>query len=353
MNHATTAQPVLVEALRGDAVESFHRGALAVVDADGAVLHALGDIRRPVFPRSAVKLLQALPLVASGAADALGLNDEELALACASHGGEPLHVRTAAGMLRMAGLDETALECGAHWPSFEGASRALAREGREPGALHNNCSGKHAGFVCLGCLMARQAGQDPAAFTRGYVKPGHPVMREVIAALQAATGHDLARSPVGTDGCSIPTHAQPLQALALGFARVATGLGLSSGHASAARRLRQAIARAPQMVAGTGRFDTRVMQHFGERVCCKVGAEGVYCAALPERGLGVAIKMDDGQTARAAEVVMAQLLHTLVAHGDADQALLLPLRRVELKNWNGLHVGGLRAAPPLLALGER
>lgn len=347
MNHATTLQPVLVEVLRGGAVESFHRGALAVVDADGAVVHALGDIRRPVFPRSAVKLLQALPLVASGAADALGLSDEELALACASHGGEPMHVQTATGMLRKAGLSEAALECGAHWPSFEAASRALARDGHVPGPLHNNCSGKHAGFVCLGCLMARQAGRDAAAFTRGYVRPDHPVMREVSAALQAATSHDLARAPMGTDGCSIPTYALPLHALALGFARVATGMGLSSSHAVAARRLRQAIAAAPQMVAGTNRFDTRVMQHFGERVCCKVGAEGMYCAALPERGLGVAIKMDDGQSSRAAEVVMAWVLRALVAHCEADLALLQPLHHVALKNWNGLSVSALRPAPAL------
>ena len=353
MDHATTIQPVLVEVLRGAAVESFHRGALAIVDADGGVLHALGDIHRPVFPRSAVKLLQALPLVASGAADALGLSDEELALACASHGGEPMHVRTAASMLRKAGLNEQALECGAHWPGFEAASRTLAREGHEPGALHNNCSGKHAGFVCLGCLLARQAGQDAAAFTRGYVWPEHPVMREVSAALQAATGHDLAQAPMGTDGCSIPTYAVPLHALALGFARVATGLGLSTAHATAARRLRRAIAAAPQMVAGTGRFDTRVMQHFGERVCCKVGAEGVYCAALPEQGLGVAIKMDDGQSARAAEAVMAQVIAALVARSDADHALLQPLGQVALKNWNGLAVGSLRPAPALLALRAR
>ena len=350
MNHATTTQPVLVEVLRGTTVESFHRGALAVVDADGAVLHALGDIHRPVFPRSAVKLLQALPLVASGAAEALGLNDEELALACASHGGETMHVHTAANMLAKAGLGEQALECGAHWPGFDGASHALARSGLEPSALHNNCSGKHAGFVCLGCLLARQAGQDAAAYTRGYVRPDHPVMREVSAALQAATAHDLDRAPVGTDGCSIPTYALPLHALALGFARAATGLGLSASHANAARRLRQAIAVAPQMVAGTGRFDTRVMQHFGERVCCKVGAEGVYCAALPELGLGVAIKMDDGNTSRAAEVVMAQVIQALVARNEADTAQLQPLRNLVLRNWNGLPVGSLRPAPQLQAL---
>ena len=342
MNH-----PVLVEVLRGGAVESFHRGALAVVDADGALRHAVGDIDRPVFPRSAVKLLQALPLVASGAAEALGLGDEALALACASHGGEPAHLATAAAMLARAGLDASALECGAHWPSFDGASRALARTDAEPGALHNNCSGKHAGFVCLGCLMARAAGHEPGEFVRGYVEPGHPVMREVSAALQAATGHDLARAPVGTDGCSIPTFGIPLRAMALGFARAATGIGLSPEHARAATRLRQAVAAAPFMVAGTGRFDTRVMQHFGLRVCCKVGAEGVYCAALPEQGLGVALKMDDGNTARAAEVVMATLLQALVALDDADHAVLAPLRQPLLRNWQGRDVGALRPADAL------
>lgn len=338
-----TSNPVLVELWRGPAVESRHRGAFAVVDADGALQAAAGDIDRPVFPRSAVKLLQALPLVASGAADALGLGDAELALACASHGGEPAHVATAAAMLAKAGLDEAALGCGAHWPSFEGASRALARSGAEPGALHNNCSGKHAGFVCLGCLMARAQGADPAAFVRGYVQPEHPVMREVGAALAAATGCRLDQAPMGIDGCSIPTYGLPLRQLALGFARAATGQGLSPGHARAAQRLRASVAAQPFMVAGSGRFDTRVMQHFGERVFCKVGAEGVYCAALPELGLGLALKMDDGNTARAAEVLVAELLAHRVARSEADHAALAPWRPASLHNWNGLPVARLQA----------
>jgi len=336
--------PVLVEATRGAALESVHRGAFAVLDTAGSVFASVGDIERPIFPRSAVKVLQALPLVASGAAAQLGLTDDELALACASHGGEPAHVATAAAMLAKAGLAGDALACGAHWPAFDGASRALAAAGDAPTALHNNCSGKHSGFACLGCLLARSQGQDPRAFLRGYVHPDHPVMREVSAALQAATGCDLAHAPVGTDGCSIPTYGVPLRSLALAFARVATGQGLSAAHAAAALRLRQAVAAAPFMVAGTGRFDTRVMQHFGERVFCKVGAEGVYCAALPDRGLGVAIKMDDGNTARAAEVVMAVLIEALVAADDADAAVMAPLARVVMRNWNGIEVGSLRPA---------
>jgi L-asparaginase II len=342
-----TANPLLVEALRGGTVESFHRGAVAVVDADGAVHTALGDIDRPIFPRSAVKVLQALPLVESGAAERYGLSDEELALACASHGGEARHTAVAASMLAKAGVDVGALECGTHWPYHDAAIKALVAAGQQPSALNNNCSGKHSGFVCLGCLMAGE--QDRRAFLSGYVKPDHPVMREVTAALQAATGVDLANAPVGTDGCSIPTYAVPLRQLALAFARVATGVGLSPGHAAAAARLRRAVATAPYMVAGTGRFDSRVMARLGERVFCKVGAEGVYCAALPTLGLGVAVKMDDGNTARACEVVMAALIERLLPLADDEAVFMRGFSDAPIVNWNGIEVGRLRAGTALRA----
>lgn len=341
--------PMLVEVLRGGVVESAHRGSVMVVDADGAVRAALGDVERPVFPRSAVKALQALPLVESGAADRLGLVDEELAIACASHNGEPDHVRTAAGMLAKAGVDAAVLECGPQWPN-EGFGRALAASGETAGSLHNNCSGKHAGFVCLGCLLAadRGGGDDLPAFLRGYVAPDHPVMREVTAALQATTGFDPASAPRGIDGCSIPTYGIALRRLALAFARFGSGVGLRPGHVDAARRLRRAVAAAPFMVSGSGRFDTQVMTRFGERVFCKVGAEGVYCAALPERGLGVAIKVDDG-TARAAEVVMAAVIDALLALDADDGQWLAALVRPTLLNRNGIAVGGLQPTADLLA----
>ncbi|MBH9551894.1 asparaginase [Inhella gelatinilytica] len=335
--------PILVQAWRGGAVESFHRGAVAVVDARGAVRLSLGDVDRPIFPRSAVKALQALPLVSSGAAERWGLTDAELAQACASHSGEPLHVATSAAMLAKAGLTPDALECGTHWPSLDTATRALAASGQSPNALHNNCSGKHAGFCCLGAWMARVQGQEAAGFLRGYIEPEHPVMREITAALETATGTRLADAPRGTDGCSIPTFGIPLRALAQAFARFGTGQGLSPEHARAAQRLRQAVAAAPFHVAGTGRFDTRVMERLGERLFCKVGAEGVYCAALPELGLGVAIKMDDGNTARAVEVAMAAVARALLPLDDADHAFLDGLASVTLKNWNGREVGQLAA----------
>jgi L-asparaginase II len=295
-----------------------------------------------------VKALQALPLVASGAADSLGLTDDELALACASHNGEELHAQTAAQMLAKAGLNVDALECGAHWPYLDTATRALAAQGREPTALNNNCSGKHAGFLCLACAL--HGAPNLRQYVRGYIQPEHPVMREVTSALQASTGYDLANTPRGTDGCSIPTYAIPLRHLAHAFARVGTGVGLSEGHARAAQRLRTAVAKAPFMVAGTGRFDTRVMERLGERVFCKVGAEGVFCAALPERGLGVAIKVDDGNNARACEVVMAAVIEALVDLDDAQAAFMRTLSELKLSNWNGIEVGQLRAAPALRAL---
>lgn len=344
------AGPILVQATRGGIVESFHRGAFAVVDAQGALVQALGDIERPIFPRSAVKLLQALPLVASGAADALALGDEELALACASHSGEEAHARTAAGMLAKAGVDAGVLECGTHWPYNEEAQRELARSGLSPSALHNNCSGKHSGFVCLGCHLHGREGLR--GFLAGYVQPGHALMREVSAALQAATGWDLRQSARGIDGCSIPAHAVPLRHLALAFARVASGQGLPPELARAARRLREAAARAPFFTSGTGKFDARVMTHFGTRVYCKVGAEGVHCAALPELGLGIAVKMDDGNNARACEVVLAALLQRLFARSacsEADAVFLAALADQPLRNRRGIEVGRLQAAAALRA----
>jgi L-asparaginase II len=339
--------PQLVEATRGGIVESAHCGALAVVDAHGTAVCAIGDTARPVFARSAVKVLQALPLVTSGAADAFQLTDEELALACASHNGEARHVATAAGVLAKAGLDASALECGAHWPQHEVAQRELAASGTPLSALHNNCSGKHAGFLCVGCVMARAQGRDARDFVRGYVRPEHPVMREISASVQDTTGCDLSRAPTGTDGCSIPTFGIPLQQLARAFAKVATGVGLSADRAAAAARLRRAVAHAPFFVAGTGRFDTRVMQRLGARVFCKVGAEGVFCAALPDAGLGVAIKIDDGNNARAAEVVMAAVIEALVRLDGDERAFMHMLSDSPLKNWNGIRVGELRASAAL------
>ncbi|MEN0042052.1 MAG: asparaginase [Pseudomonadota bacterium] len=331
------ANPVLIEVTRGDRVESIHRGAVSIVDADGKAVWQTGNTQSPVFPRSAVKAIQALPLVESGAADAFGFTDEMLALACSSHSGEPGHVETALAMLKEAGLDEAALECGGHWSTHEAVLIEQARSFNEPpGAVCNNCSGKHAGFVCT----AAHNGIDPM----GYISPDHPTMEAVRIAMEDVTGaaHTVSED-CGTDGCSIPTHAIPLDAMALGFARMATGSGLSEHRAKAAARLMQACMTNPWFVAGTGRFCTTYMETGAGRLFAKTGAEGVFCGAIPELGLGIALKCDDGGT-RAAETMMAAVTAKLLGGADPLYDGLHNLARPTLRNRNKMVTGEIRPA---------
>jgi len=335
------ANPVLLEVLRGALVESAHRGAVCVIDAGGATVLALGDVAQPVFPRSAVKALQALPLVESGAADRYGFGDEELAIACGSHGGEPTHVAMAERMLARAGLDACALECGAHRPSHHPSAEALLRAGRPASALHNNCSGKHAGFLCV----ARHMGIEH----RGYVAPSHPVQRMVTSTIEDFAGVALAQDRCGIDGCSIPTWAVPLKNLAHAFARFGTGRGLEPVRAAAVARLRRACAHRPFFVAGSGRFATVAMEGLGERAFIKGGAEGVFCGALPDQGLGIALKCDDG-AGRGAEAVFAALMIRLIRPAGHVRALLDGFARPVLRNWNGAEIGRLRPSQHVLPL---
>jgi L-asparaginase II len=320
---------LIAEVTRGDHVESRHTGSFVVCDDAGSVVLSGGEHERAIFPRSAIKALQAFPLVASGAADRLGFTAQDLALACASHSGTAAHAGVARGMLAKAGRDETCLECGAHWPSDQAASRALAASGRAPNALHNNCSGKHAGFI--GYCTA--AGID----TEGYVAPDHPAMRAVTRAIFETTGARLAAENRATDGCSIPAFLMPMAAIATGFARFGTRRFLPAEFAAACDVLRQAAAAHPVMIAGEGRFDTEVMSALGGAVFVKTGAEGVHAGAIPSLGLGFALKADDGAGRAADALAAALLLHFL-----PGAAVLAQWARRKLINWNGLVVGEVR-----------
>jgi L-asparaginase II len=324
--------PILVEVIRGGLVESRHRGAVAVVDAAGTTAFSAGDVARPVFPRSAVKPLQALPLVESGAADQFKLSDEELALCCASHSGEPAHVRGVERILTKAGFYVADLACGTHWPALQSAAVALARTGA-PSALHNNCSGKHAGFLCV----ARAIATDPV----GYWRPNHPVQQRVHAVLEDLAAVALPHECRAVDGCSVPTWALPLHNLALAFAKFGSGRGLTPARKAAAARLLAACVKEPWYVAGSGRFCTEIMQLLGAQALVKTGAEGIMCAALPALGLGIAIKCDDG-AGRAAEVVMAAMLQRLLTLDDRQRVALARFAQPKLRNWNGIEVGELR-----------
>ena len=341
MTEAASSNPVLVEASRGGLVESRHRGAIAVARADGELLLVLGDVARPVYPRSAVKLLQAVPLVESGAADAFRLNDEELAVACASHSGDRVHVEAVRSLLAKAGLDESLLACGAHWPISENATRELLREGKRPAPIHNNCSGKHAGMLAT----AGHLGLDP----KGYEQPDYPVQIAIARVLSETCGVVVRRELMGVDGCSVPTFALPLSALAQGFARVASGEGLSPSRSTAVQRLLRACCAAPMLVAGEGRFDTIVMRALAPACLAKGGAEGVHCAALPRLGLGIALKIDDGAK-RGTEVALATTLAALLP--EAKEALGDWIEG-EIETLRGAKVGRIAASAELAEVAGR
>ena len=335
-----TDAPILVETTRGDLVESRHRGAAVVVDAAGKVVLSWGDVATPVYARSAIKALQALPLIESGAADAYGLSDEELAIACASHWGEPFHVDTVTAWLNRAGLSIDDLECGAHQPHNQDAAKALHVAGAEPTAVHNNCSGKHSGMLCT----ARHLGEP----TKGYVRWQHPVQQRILGILEMMCGLDLSDAPRGIDGCAIPVIAMPLGNIALGMAKLADPGELPPARAAAVQRICTAIAAAPHMVAGTGRFGTEVMTVCGGDAIIKNGAEGIFCGALPTLGLGVALKIHDG-AARAAEVAMAAILQRLGILDQARSARLADRLKVPLLNRNGTHIGDIRATQTIVS----
>lgn len=334
------ANPVLVEVTRGSVVESRHRGAACVFDGDGNTVLSTGDCDRSVFPRSAIKAVQALPLVESGAADAFGFGDRELSLACSSHSGEAEHVAMARSMLERAGLDESCLECGGHWSSHQSVLLQQSKIydiNQIPPAVCNNCSGKHSGFVCT----AAHLGID----TTSYVHADHTIQKTVRHAMEDVTGAAHSEDMCGTDGCSIPTYAIPLSRLAHGFARMATGRDLGPMRATAARRLLEACMAEPFYMAGTKRFCTGLMQLGRGRLFAKTGAEGVFCGAIPELGLGIALKCDDGGT-RAAEVMMAAVVSRLLAKDDELQPQLQIMSSQTLTNRNAIEVGVVRAVLP-------
>lgn len=331
--------PVLVEVTRGTVVESRHRGSLAVVDAGGRVVHRVGDVAAPVYPRSAIKPLQALLLVESGAADRFGLSERELALACASHRGEPIHTETVTAWLGRVGLSASDLECGAHLPYDPKTMEALLRADGQASTVHNNCSGKHSGFLTTALHLGLPI--------KGYIQPEHPLQRKLYQLIEEMGGESLAATGRGTDGCGIPVFGVPLRALARAFARLDDPSGLAPERAKAAARILKAMAAEPVMVSGHGNFVTRVMEVAGDTVRVKSGAEGVYAAVLVGRGLGVAVKMDDG-AGRSAEMAMAAALRRLGAFTPAQEEALAGFFEAPIRNVAGKEIGVVRpvADPP-------
>lgn len=332
-DHGPPANPIAVEVTRGGTVESTHRGSAAVIDAEGAVVFAWGDVETPVYPRSAVKPLQALPFVESGAAESC--TDAEIALACASHSGTPAQVAAVAAWLARLGLAPAALECGPRWPLDEAGMRDLARAGGDASVLHNNCSGKHTAMLATALARGEATG--------GYIGAAHPVQQRVRGVLEQVCGRVLREAPTGIDGCGIPVFGIPLAYLAFGFARLAAPDELPPERARAARRIVAAMLAHPEMVGGPGRYDTEVMRAAGGRLIVKGGAEGVFCAALPEFGMGIALKCDDGAK-RGAEAMLTAILTRLGALDPGIAAAVADRLSVPVESAAGAVVGEIRPA---------
>lgn len=319
----------MVEILRGDFLESVHSGHAVVCGADGEIVEAWGDPHAVVLPRSSSKMLQALPLVESGVADARGLTGEHLALACASHNGAPIHVEKVNAWLKDIGCGDDDFRCGPQESRDDTLRLEMIRAHQEPCRVHNNCSGKHAGFLTLSQHLGGGA---------EYCQIDHPVQQACLSAFEEVTGET---SPgFGIDGCSAPNHAVTLHGMARAMAFFAAAEEGGDTRQDAAARLRNAMMTYPELVAGEGRACTELMRACGGRVALKTGAEAFFIAIIPEKKLGVALKIADGTT-RGAEAAIAAVLVKLgvldPAH-PAAQKFMTP----KIRNWDGLVTGAIR-----------
>ena len=321
----------MVEIWRGGLLESSHAGHAVICDASGTVRESWGDPDAVIFPRSSCKMLQALPLIESGAADAFGLTDAQLALSCASHQGAALHSGAVARWLDGIGLGEADLRCGAHEPYDRTARDLLIRSDAAPCQYHNNCSGKHAGFL----TYTKHIGAGPE-----YVAPDHPLQRAIKDAFEEVT--QIPSPGFGIDGCSAPNFATTVQGLARAMAYFAAAPETGSARDRAAYRLTRAMAAYPEFVAGEGRACTELMRAMGGKVAVKTGAEAVFVAIAPLRGLGIALKIEDGATRGSEAAITALLVH----YGLLDPAhpVVGTYLRRPLRNWRGVDVAERRLA---------
>ncbi|MBT8153228.1 asparaginase [Epibacterium ulvae] len=324
----------LVEIWRAALCESLHSGHAVVCDAAGQIVHSWGNPATVIYPRSSAKMLQALPLVTSGAAAKFGLNSEQLALACASHNGAKIHTDRVGKWLDQLGLQDGDFRCGAHMPKDGDARDHLIKTDQSPCQFHNNCSGKHAGFLTL----AQHLGAGPE-----YVEPDHPVQQACLAAFEEAT--DATSPGFGIDGCSAPNFATSLKGLARSMAWFASAHHRHDRASQAAASLVQAMTAHPELVAGEGRACTELMRAMGGRVAIKTGAEAVFVAMLPEQQLGIALKITDGST-RASECAIASILVSLGVLDPAHPAVA-KFMDVPIVNWRGINCGSIQPAAVL------
>ncbi|MDF2715898.1 MAG: putative asparaginase [Paenibacillus sp.] len=329
---ATMSSELLVRVERGPLTESVHQGHIAVVEAKGSLIAYAGDPGSVTFARSAAKPLQAVPVIEAGAAERFGLTGEQIALLCASHSGENEHVQTASDMLRKLGLAPDTLLCGPHYPFHEPTADRMKRVGEEPTRLHNNCSGKHAGMLALARIMDAPTG--------GYVSLDHPVQQAMLRAVADLAGIPSGRIHLGTDGCGVPVFGLPLDRLAYAFATLGSPARLDGPRASACRTILDAVRNHPHYIAGTDRFDTRLIQATGGRIIGKMGAEGVFALTVPGEGTALAVKIADGAQRALYPAVVEALIQLGWLKPD-ERAALASFHRPPVRNWSKDEVGAV------------
>lgn len=341
-NNKDMSAEILANVIRGETVESIHRGHISAIDGEGNTVISIGDPSFITYFRSASKPFQALPVITSGAADAFGFTDDEIAMAIASHSGEPMHVERSARMLAKIGLSESDLHCGAHLPFSAEATELMLKTGEAPTQLHNNCSGKHAGMLAL----ARHISADIA----DYETIESRVQKRILRCISDFTGLGEDQIAIGIDGCAAPNFAVPVAAMAKSFANLVFPLNFHPSVQSAANRVVQAMIKYPELIGGSERLDTMLMQTAAGKVISKVGADGVWlCGVLPSdkypTGLGIALKVEDGDDHRGRPVVAVALLRRLGLLGPDDLSEISPM---PLRNRRGDAVGRVDAVVPVV-----
>lgn len=323
--------------LRGPLTESIHRGHIVVMSSSGEQINSLGNPLLKTYARSTAKLLQAIAVIESGAAKHSGFTDQEIALLCASHSGEPHHVETVTAMLHKLNMEESFLQCGPHMPFDKTAAAKLRQHNEAPSQLHNNCSGKHTGMLALAKFMNSS--------TDAYMSPNHPVQQAMLQIVSEMSEYPVSDIALGVDGCGVPVFGMPIDRLALAFSKLAAFDSLEGPRAQACKRIITSIQRHPQFLAGTGRFDTRLIEVTGGRIIGKMGAEGIFALSViqRERRLGMVVKIEDG-AARALYPTVVEALKQLNLLSESELAELKPFHYPPIKNWRGDEVGFIQPA---------
>ncbi|WP_342513117.1 asparaginase [Sporosarcina sp. FSL K6-1522] len=323
----------LIDVIRGEMVESRHEGHVAVVNSEGQLLYYNGDPNRVTFARSSMKPLQAIPIVETGAADFYNYNQAELSLACASHNGENQHTDRVKNILHKLDLTIDHLKCGTHPPRWQETYEELMKSGKEVTPEYNNCSGKHSGMLATAKYMGERVDD--------YYKMDHPVQQRILEVISDLSEIPMDEIEIGVDGCGVPVHGIPLKNLAMSFAKMANPVAFPEKRKNAIERVTAAMMAEPEMVGGTDRFCSDFMRIEDGRMFGKVGAEGVYCVGDKETGLGIAIKIEDGNS-RATSPAVVEVLKQLNLLNEEQQERLQAYHQPELKNARQEVIGQLR-----------